>query len=131
MFVRAVRYNYVKCILVDETEGNIDSFYSPLWLLLHLSVVYWYWLGCIGYVVMIALFYVGLFYNGTGGSLTCYDITKEFIECADPTGCGLGSNSLSWDFQVHKLTNEICPSTSAAGIWFVCRLASIRGRLVV
>jgi dipeptidyl-peptidase-2 len=42
---------------------------------------------------------VGLFYNGTGGNLTCYDIEKEFIECADPTGCGVGPDAMAWDFQ--------------------------------
>eukprot|EP00731_Ephydatia_muelleri_P033891 Em0041g4a len=41
----------------------------------------------------------GLFYNGTGGTLKCFNITDEFIECADPTGCGLGPDSLSWDYQ--------------------------------
>lgn len=41
----------------------------------------------------------GLLYNGTKGTLSCYDIDKEFIECADPTGCGLGLDSLSWDYQ--------------------------------
>ena len=42
----------------------------------------------------------GLFYNGTGGNLTCYDIEEEFIECADPTGCGVGPDAMAWDFQV-------------------------------
>ena len=42
----------------------------------------------------------GLFYNGTGGTLTCFDIDTEFIQCADPTGCGLGPALLAWDFQV-------------------------------
>jgi dipeptidyl-peptidase-2 len=41
----------------------------------------------------------GLFYNGTTGHLTCFNITSEFIECADPTGCGTGPTSLSWDYQ--------------------------------
>ena len=42
----------------------------------------------------------GLFYNGTTGHLSCFNITSEFIECADPTGCGTGPASLSWDYQV-------------------------------
>ena len=42
----------------------------------------------------------GLFYNGTTGQLTCFNTTKEFIECADPTGCGTGPDSLAWDYQV-------------------------------
>lgn len=41
----------------------------------------------------------GLFYNGTTGHLSCFNITSEFIECADPTGCGTGPASLSWDYQ--------------------------------
>lgn len=32
----------------------------------------------------------GLFYNGTNGTLTCFDIDTEFVECADQTGCGTG-----------------------------------------
>ena len=45
--------------------------------------------------------YIGLFYNGTDGKLTCYDIEEEFIECADPTGCGTGPASTAWDYQVN------------------------------
>jgi dipeptidyl-peptidase-2 len=41
----------------------------------------------------------GLFYNGTTGHLSCFNITSEFVECADPTGCGTGPASFSWDFQ--------------------------------
>ena len=48
----------------------------------------------------ILLYFIGLFYNGTDGTLSCYDIDNEFVECADPTGCGTGSASLSWDYQV-------------------------------
>ena len=43
---------------------------------------------------------LGLFYNGTNGQLTCFDTEKEFIECADPTGCGLGPAAEAWDYQV-------------------------------
>ena len=42
----------------------------------------------------------GLFYNGTTGQLACFNTTEEFIECADPTGCGTGPDSLAWDYQV-------------------------------
>ena len=42
----------------------------------------------------------GLFYNGTSNNtLTCFDPFTEYISCADPTGCGLGPNSLAWDYQ--------------------------------
>lgn len=51
----------------------------------------------------ILLYFIGLFYNGTGGTLSCYDIDNEFIDCADPTGCGTGDASLSWDYQVMTL----------------------------
>jgi len=41
----------------------------------------------------------GLFYNGTDGKLPCYNITDEFTECADQTGCGTGPEGMSWDYQ--------------------------------
>jgi len=41
----------------------------------------------------------GLFYNGTGGTLSCFDIETEFIECADQTGCGTGPAGQAWDYQ--------------------------------
>ncbi|XP_072096072.1 dipeptidyl peptidase 2 [Mobula birostris] len=41
----------------------------------------------------------GMFYNSTG-TKKCFDIYTEYQHCADPTGCGLGSGSQAWDFQV-------------------------------
>ena len=41
-----------------------------------------------------------LVYNSTNGTLTCLDPETEYIECADPTGWGLGPDSLAWDYQV-------------------------------
>uniref|UniRef100_T1JJP3 Uncharacterized protein n=1 Tax=Strigamia maritima TaxID=126957 RepID=T1JJP3_STRMM len=40
----------------------------------------------------------GMIYNGSGDS-TCNDIWTQFVECADPTGCGLGNDAAAWDFQ--------------------------------
>ena len=41
-----------------------------------------------------------LVYNSTNGILTCLDPDTEYIECADPTGCGLGLDSPTQDHHV-------------------------------
>ena len=42
-------------------------------------------------------------YNGTNGTLSCLDPDTEYIDCADPTGCGLGPDSLAQDYQVLQI----------------------------
>eukprot|EP01084_Bolivina_argentea_P289039 496228_1 len=44
---------------------------------------------------------VGLYYNASyGNSLKCFNLTAEYIECADQTGCGLGTDSTAWNYQM-------------------------------
>jgi len=40
---------------------------------------------------------VKLFYNDT--TKRCFNITEEYIECSDQTGCGDGPSGISWDYQ--------------------------------
>ncbi|KAJ7378638.1 Dipeptidyl peptidase 2 [Desmophyllum pertusum] len=61
-------------------------------------------------------------YNGTNGTLTCLDPDTEYIECADPTGCGLGPDSRALDYQVHQMVNTYHDSlqNNKTNIFQVC-----------
>ena len=43
------------------------------------------------------MFIVALLY---GKEKECHNVYDEFVDCADPTGCGLGNDAIAWDYQV-------------------------------
>ncbi|GAB1607043.1 dipeptidyl peptidase 2-like [Argonauta hians] len=55
-----------------------------------------------------------LYYNATSPvPLNCFDVEKEFIPCADPTGCGVGPDAVAWDYQ---LCNDLMPPTGSNNV---------------
>uniref|UniRef100_UPI00358FFACC dipeptidyl peptidase 2 n=1 Tax=Myxine glutinosa TaxID=7769 RepID=UPI00358FFACC len=51
----------------------------------------------------------GIMYNSSG-TKKCYNIFEDFKPCADPTGCGVGWDSLAWDYQTCTEINLLCSS---------------------
>lgn len=48
--------------------------------------------------------FAGVLYNDTSN---CFDIYAQFIECADPTSCGLGNDAMAWDYQACTELNTV------------------------
>jgi dipeptidyl-peptidase-2 len=47
--------------------------------------------------------------GGSGGGGKCANTTREFVFCADQTGCGEGSDGTSWDWQAcTEITCKCC-----------------------
>jgi hypothetical protein len=44
---------------------------------------------------------------GFDGAQKCHDIQSEYVECGDPTGCGVGPANYAWDYQV-LVVNVLC-----------------------
>nr|CDS33314.1 Lysosomal Pro X carboxypeptidase [Hymenolepis microstoma] len=59
---------------------------------------------------------VGVLYERTSES--CFDFKKQYIDCADITGCGLGNDATAWDFQACTEIHLYDPSNATSNDLF-------------
>ncbi|VDD81393.1 unnamed protein product [Mesocestoides corti] len=59
---------------------------------------------------------VGVFYSKSPES--CFDYKSQYIDCADITGCGLGDDSIAWDFQACTEMHLYDPSNATSNDLF-------------
>ncbi|KAL5107863.1 hypothetical protein TcWFU_006334 [Taenia crassiceps] len=59
---------------------------------------------------------IGVFYDLNSGS--CFDYKSQYIDCADVTGCGLGNDSIAWDFQACTEIHLYDPSNATSNDLF-------------